>query len=85
MEGFVCQTKHIDLPNFYHEGGNEAGAYLQFIIDYYDCLPEVGLRICHQLQVLLVLVARRGNVITLKSELVTLPDKVMRTRQAICV
>ena len=48
-------TKHVSIPFLvYHQsdladvahtfepGAQEAGGYLRFIAEYYDCLPQVG-------------------------------------------
>ena len=42
MQTFTYQSHKPQAPHLYSEGAQEAGAYLQFIIDYYDCLPEVS-------------------------------------------
>ena len=42
VEAMVYQQDDKKAPNYYSENGNEAGAYLQFIIDFYDCLPNVS-------------------------------------------
>ena len=39
---FLYQFSDPTAPHFYPQGGNEAGAYLQFIVDYYECLPNVS-------------------------------------------
>ena len=43
LQTFQYQFVDPAAPNFYSNAGNEAGAYLQFILDYYDCLPPVRL------------------------------------------
>ena len=35
------QNQDLAAPNYYTNHGNEAGAYLQYIVDRYDCLPTV--------------------------------------------
>ena len=54
---FLYQFSDPAAPHYYPQGGNEAGAYLQFIVDYYECLPTVrwpastGQHVCvHQSQ-----------------------------------
>ena len=42
IELYHYQSHHSNRPHYFPPGGNEAGAYLQYIIDYYDCLPEVS-------------------------------------------
>ena len=37
---FIMQNSDPHAPHFYDNGGFEAGAYLSFIVTYYDCLPE---------------------------------------------
>jgi len=41
VESIIYQQEHPDEPNFYTRHGNEVGAYLRFLIDYYNCLPNV--------------------------------------------
>ena len=36
----VYQRDEPGLPHYYEPLGREAGAYIQFIADYYDCLPQ---------------------------------------------
>ena len=38
----VYQRHDPDQPNFFESQGREAAAYIQFIADFYSCLPEVG-------------------------------------------
>ena len=38
---FLYQAKNKEEPYFYFDRGYEVGAVLQFIIDHYDCLPQV--------------------------------------------
>ena len=42
--------QHTDpkAPHYFNGAGNEAGCYLQFMIDYYDCLPEVSALKCSE-------------------------------------
>ena len=42
VEVMVYQQEDANRPHFYTDRGNEAGAYLTFMVDYYNCLPEVG-------------------------------------------
>ena len=37
-------------PLYYPNRANEAGAYLQFLLDFYNCLPKVHTRACDRLQ-----------------------------------
>lgn len=41
LEYVVYQNVDITKPYYYYNEANEAGAYLQFTVDFYDCLPEV--------------------------------------------
>jgi len=41
VESILYQQEHPDKPNYYTRHGHEVGAYLQFLIDYYNCLPKV--------------------------------------------
>lgn len=41
VEHIVYQQEDPNKPHYYTKAGNEVGAYLQFILDYYDCLPNV--------------------------------------------
>lgn len=43
VEALVYQQEDPKAPHHYPEQGNEAAAYIQYIIDYYDCLPNVSL------------------------------------------
>ena len=38
---FLYQAKNKEAPYFYYDRGYEVGAVLQFIVDHYDCLPQV--------------------------------------------
>ena len=40
-EIIIYQQDNHTKPHYYTRRGNEAGAYLTFMIDYYNCLPEV--------------------------------------------
>ncbi len=42
VESIIYQQEHPEEPNFYTRHGNEVGAYLRFLIDYYNCLPNVS-------------------------------------------
>lgn len=42
IEAIVYQQDDQNQSHYYSRHGNEAGAYLQFMIDYYDCLPNVS-------------------------------------------
>lgn len=42
VEGIVYQQDDEGKPHYYSRDGNEVGAYLQFILDYYECLPNVS-------------------------------------------
>ena len=42
VEALVYQQEDKKAPHYYPEQGNEAAAYIQFMIDYYDCLPKVS-------------------------------------------
>ena len=35
------QSEMADVAHTYMAGAHEAGGYLRFIAEYYDCLPEV--------------------------------------------
>ena len=41
VETVIMQQNNRTEPHYYTRRGNEAGAYLTFMIDYYNCLPEV--------------------------------------------
>jgi len=41
VESLIYQQEHPSEPNYYVHHGNEVGAYLTFLIDYYNCLPDV--------------------------------------------
>ena len=41
LQTFQYQFTDPAAPYFYSNAGNEAGAYLQYILDFYDCLPPV--------------------------------------------
>ena len=36
------QSEMDDVAHTYSPGAHEAGGYLRFIAEYYDCLPEVS-------------------------------------------
>lgn len=42
VEHIVYQQDDPNQPYYYTNAGNEVGAYLQFILDFYDCLPDVS-------------------------------------------
>lgn len=41
VESVIYQQDHPRKPNYYIRHGNEVGAYLTFLVDFYDCLPNV--------------------------------------------
>ena len=45
VEYLIYQHDDPRKPNYFRRDGNEAGAYLQFINDYFDCLPNVSLQL----------------------------------------
>ena len=51
VEGIVYQQENESRDHYYGNNGNEVGAYLQFILDYYHCLPNVSLSSTTQMKV----------------------------------
>jgi hypothetical protein len=45
VESVIYQQDHPRKPNYYIRHGNEVGAYLTFLVDFYDCLPNVSSRL----------------------------------------
>ncbi len=43
IDYIIYQSESKSLPFYYYNHANEAGAYLQFTVDFFDCLPEVRL------------------------------------------
>ena len=43
LKYFAYQYLDMREPYWYSNEGNEAGAYLQFILDHWNCMPKVSL------------------------------------------
>ena len=46
VEAVVYQQADKEAPHYFPHLGHEAAAYIQFMIDYYDCLPNVSRLVC---------------------------------------
>ena len=44
----VYQTNDPNQPNYFTGFAHEAQAYLRFLVDYYDCMPEVSVQTMSQ-------------------------------------